>query len=62
MVRHDDEGVESIEALGAVVLERFEEELGVLFGLEEASSFVCDCGDEEGAGGCGSGWCGHSGF
>ena len=34
VVRHDDVGVEFVEALGAVVLESFKEELGVFVDLE----------------------------
>ena len=54
VVGHDDEGVEFVCALGAVVLEGFEEELGVRGDLEEAAAVVGDGGDEEGAGGGGS--------
>ncbi len=50
VVGHDDEGVEFVEAFGAVVLQRLDEEGGVCVGLEEAAAVVGDCGDEEGTG------------
>ena len=34
VIGHNDKGVELVEALGSVVLERFEKELGVLFNLK----------------------------
>ena len=60
MVGHDDEGVEFVGALGAVVLEGLEEEFGVGWELEEAASVVGDGGDEEGAGLRGSWRDGHA--
>ena len=62
MVGHDDEGVELVEALVAVVLEGFEEEFGVGGELEEASAVVGDGGEKEGAGGGGSGRDRHGGI
>ena len=50
VVGHGDEGVEAVVALGAVVLEGFEEEEGVGGDLEEAAGVVGAAGDEEGAG------------
>jgi len=47
VVGHDDEGVEFVCALGAVVLESFEEEVGVRGKLEYAATIVGDGGDEE---------------
>src|ERR1700679_3004014 len=49
VVRHHDEGMEFVVAFGAVVLEGFEEEFGVVRELEEAVAIVSDGGDEEGA-------------
>jgi hypothetical protein len=49
-VGHDDEGVELVEAFGAVVLQGLDEEGGVCVGLEEAAAVVGDGGEEEGAG------------
>ena len=54
VVGHDAEGVEFVCALGAVVLEGFEEEFGVRGDLEEAAAVAGDGGDEECAGGGGS--------
>jgi len=54
VVGHDDEGVEFVCVLGAIVLEYFEEEFGVRGELEEAAAVAGDGGDEEGAGGGGS--------
>ena len=59
VVGHDDEGVEFVCALGAVVLEGCEEELGVCGKLEETTAVVGDGGDEECAGGGGSRRDGH---
>jgi len=50
MVRHDNEGVESVVALFAIVLNRLDEEQGVGFDLEESATIVGRRGDEEGAG------------
>ncbi len=61
VIGHGDEGVEFVEALEAVVLEGFEKELCVGFGLEEAAAVGGDCSDEEGAGGGGSWRFGHGG-
>ena len=47
VVGHDDEGVEFIEALSAIALEGFEEELGRGVDLEEAATVVGDRDDEE---------------
>ena len=55
MVGHDDEGVEFVEAFGAVMLQGFEEELGVAFDLEEAAAVVGDCSEEE-CSGVGGSW------
>ena len=49
VVGHDDEGVKAVVALGSVVLEGFEEELGVGGGLEEAAAVEGLGADEEGA-------------
>ena len=49
VVGHDDEGVYEVVAFVAIVLEGFEEELGVGFALKEASAVVGDAGDEESA-------------
>ena len=38
VVGHDDEGMEPVCALGAIVLEGFEEEFGVRGNLEESSA------------------------
>jgi hypothetical protein len=54
VVGHDDEGVEFVEALRAIALEGFEEELGGGVDLEEAATVVGDRGDEEGSGRGGS--------
>jgi len=51
--------VEFVSAFGAVMLEGFEEELGVCGELEEASAVVGDGGDEEGPGLGGSWRDGH---
>ena len=59
VVWHDDEGVEFVCPFGAVVLEGFEEEVGVRGELEEAATIVGDGGDEECAGGGGSRRDGH---
>lgn len=61
VVGHDDEGMELVEALVAVVLEGFDEEFGVGGELEEAAAVVRDCGDEESAGSGGSWRLGHVG-
>ena len=53
-IGHDDEGVEFVCSCGAVVLEGFEEEVGVRGNLEEASAIVGDGGDKECAFGRGS--------
>jgi hypothetical protein len=55
VIGHDDEGVEFIVAFGAVVLEGFEEELGVAVDLEEAAAVMGGAGDEVGAGAGGAG-------
>ena len=52
VVRHDDEGVEFVMAFAAVVLEGFEEELGVDGLLEESSSVPGLGADEEGSVAC----------
>jgi hypothetical protein len=52
-------GVEFVVAFAAVVLEGFEEELGVGGDLEEAASVVGLGGDEEGAVACCSGGDSH---
>ena len=49
MVRHDDEGVELKPAFGSLVLKDFNEQIGVLFDLEEASAIGSDSCDEVGA-------------
>jgi hypothetical protein len=49
MVWHDDEGVEFVCACCAVVLERFDEKLGVAFNLKETTAVICDRGHEESA-------------
>ena len=59
VVGHDDESVEFVYALGAVVLEGFEKEFGVGGELEEAAAIVGDRGDEEGSFGGGSRRNGH---
>jgi hypothetical protein len=46
VVGHDDEGVEFVEACGAVVLQRVGEEGGVGVDLEEAAAVVGDRGEE----------------
>lgn len=46
---HDDKGVKQVVAFVAVVLEGFEEELGVGFALEESAAVVGLGADEEGA-------------
>jgi len=61
VVRHDDEGVEFVEAFGAVVLQGFDEECGVGVDLEESAAVVSDRGDEEGAGVGGSRRGSHAG-
>jgi hypothetical protein len=50
VIGHDDEGVEFVVAFGAVVLEGFEEELGVTVDLEEEGAVMGCAGDEVGAG------------
>ena len=50
VVGHDDEGVEFVEALPAMVLEGGDEGFGVGGELEEAASVVGDGDDEEGSG------------
>ena len=60
MVGHDDEGVEFVCIVRAVVLEGFEEELSVGGHLKKAAAIVGNGGDEEGAGGSGSLRDGHS--
>jgi hypothetical protein len=56
VVGHDDKGVEFVVPFGSIVLEGFDEELGVTFDLEEAATVVGSAGDEEGAGaGCAGG-------
>ena len=47
VVGHDDEGVEFVLAFRSVVLEGFDEEIGVGGELEEAASVVGSAGDEE---------------
>lgn len=42
VVEHYDEGVETIEAFTAVVLESFEEQLGMAFNLEKSSALRHD--------------------
>ena len=49
VVGHCDEGVKFVETLDAVVLEGFEEELCVGFGLEETASIGGDGRYEKGA-------------
>jgi hypothetical protein len=49
VVWHEDEGVESVAAFGAVVVEELEEEVRVSVGLEEAAAIGGDGGDEEGS-------------
>lgn len=49
VVRHDDEGVEFEAVLFALLLEDFDQEKGVLFGLEEASTIGCGACDEVGS-------------
>ena len=49
VVRHDDEGVELKAAFGSLVLKDFNEQIGVLFDLEEASAIGSDSCDEVGA-------------
>jgi hypothetical protein len=59
VVRHDDEGVELVVAFAEVMLEGFEEGVGVGFDLEEAPAIVGLGADEESAvAGC-SGGDGH---
>ena len=55
MIWHDDEGVEEILTGSAVVLQGFEQEVGVLGYLEEAAAVVGSAGDKECAGACCSG-------
>jgi hypothetical protein len=50
VIWHDDEGVELVEALHAVDLERFEHQLRGGFDLKEAAAIERDRGEEEGAG------------
>ena len=50
VVGHDDEGVEEVVALGAVVLEGFEEELAIGGELKEAAGVVGTGGYEVSAG------------
>ncbi len=57
VVRHDNEGVQM--EVRAIVLERFEEELGVAVDLKEAAALVAGCGDEECSGLRGALRCGH---
>lgn len=61
VVGHDDEGVEAVVALGAVVLEGFEEELGVGRGLEETAAVGSLGADEGGAVDCEAGGLAHGG-
>jgi len=49
VVGHDDEGVEFEVACAAVVLQGFEEEVGVGGDLKEAATVIGCAGDEEGA-------------
>ncbi len=49
VVGHDDEGVETVVAFVAVMLEGFEEELGCAVDLKEAASVVSDACDEVGS-------------
>ena len=49
VVGHDDEGVEFVCALSTVVLQGFEEELGVARDLKETAAIVGNRGDEESA-------------
>jgi hypothetical protein len=49
VVGHYDEGVEEVVFFGAVVLEGFEEEVGVARDLKDSAAVVADGGDEEGA-------------
>ena len=49
MVRHDDEGVELKAAFGSLVLKDFNEQIGFLLDLEEASAIGSDRCDEVGA-------------
>jgi hypothetical protein len=49
VVGHYDEGMEKVMLFGAVVLEGFEEEFGVVRDLKDAAAVVADGGDEEGA-------------
>ncbi len=55
VVRHDDEGVEFVVAFAAVVLDGFDEELGVGGDLEEVAAVVGLGADEEGSVACCSG-------
>jgi hypothetical protein len=50
VVGHDDEGVEFVVSFGAVVLEGFEEEFGVIGELKEAAAIVGSAGDKESSG------------
>lgn len=49
VVGHEDEGVQLIAALGAVVVEKLEEQVDVRVGLKNAAAIRGDGGDEEGA-------------
>jgi hypothetical protein len=50
VVGHDDEVVELVAALAAVVLKSFQKEFGVGRDLKEAARIVGSTGDEVGAG------------
>lgn len=49
VVRHEDERVESVAALGAVVAQELEEQVCVRVRLEDTAAIRGDGGDEEGA-------------
>ena len=49
VIRHHDEGVEFVKAFCSVVLQGFDQEVGVCFDLKESAAVVGDCSEEEGA-------------
>jgi hypothetical protein len=59
VVRHGYVSVQLVEALGAVVLESFEEKFRIGFGLEETTAIGGDRGNEEGTDDGGSWRFGH---
>ena len=61
VVGHDDEGVELNSILGSLFLKDFDQEVCVLFDLEEASAIGGDRCDEVGAEFLRSSWHGEEG-